>query len=65
MKATTLNIVLGILGVALLTCLVGIIWLASANPARSIPDILVGTTTLIVGGVIGLLVPNKRDGVGE
>ena len=59
MKPTTLNLVLAILGVALLTCLGGIIWLAAANPARSIPDILVGTTTLIVGGVIGLLVPSK------
>lgn len=63
MKPSTLNIVLGILGLALLTCLGGIIALAMANPARSIPDILVGTTTLIVGGVIGLLVPNKRDEV--
>jgi hypothetical protein len=62
-KATTLNLVLGILGLALLLCLGGIIFLASANPARSIPDILVGTTTLIVGGVIGLLVPSKPTGV--
>ena len=59
MKPTTLNLVLGILGLALLTCLIGIILLAMSNPARSIPDILVGTTTLIVGGVIGLLVPSK------
>lgn len=59
MKATTLNLVLGILGIALLLCLGGIIFLASQEPARSIPDILVGTTTLIVGGVIGLLVPSK------
>jgi hypothetical protein len=59
-KATTLNLVLGILGLALLLCLGGIIFLASANPARSIPDILVGTTTLIVGGIIGLLVPSRR-----
>jgi hypothetical protein len=62
-KATTLNLVLGILGLALVLCLGGIIFLASANPARSIPDILVGTTTLIVGGVIGLLVPSKPTGV--
>ena len=62
MKPTTLNLVLGILGAALLLCLGGIIFLASANPARAIPDILVGTTTLIVGGVIGLLVPSgKRE----
>lgn len=61
MKATNLNIVLAILGAALLMCLGGIIWLASAEPARSIPDILVGTTTLIVGGVIGLLVPSDKN----
>ena len=59
MKPTNLNIVLAILGAALLVCLFGIIWLAAANPARQIPDILVGTTTLIVGGVIGLLVPSR------
>lgn len=65
MRPTTLNIVLLILGAALLMCLGGIIFLASANPARSIPDILVGTTTLIVGGVIGLLVPSRSDGAGQ
>lgn len=59
MKATTLNIVLAILGAALLLCLGGIIFLSSAEPARSIPDILVGTTTLIVGGILGLLAPSR------
>jgi hypothetical protein len=59
MKPTTLNIVLAILGLALVLCLGGIIYLASANPARAIPDILVGTTTLIVGGIIGTLVPTR------
>lgn len=59
MRATTLNIVLGILGTALILCLGGIIALAVATPARPIPDILVGTTTLIVGGVLGLLAPSK------
>lgn len=59
MKPTTLNLVLGILGVALLVCLGGIVFLAAQEPARAVPDILVGTTTLIVGGVIGLLVPSK------
>lgn len=63
MKPTTLNLVLAILGIALLTCLGGIIFLAAQEPARSIPDILVGTTTLIVGGVIGLLVPSKSQEV--
>lgn len=60
MKATTLNIVLAILGVALLTCLGGIVFLAAQEPARAVPDILVGTTTLIVGGIIGLLVPSRQ-----
>jgi hypothetical protein len=55
--SSTVNVVLAILGAALLTCLGGIIWLASANPARPVPDILVGTTTLIVGGIVGILVP--------
>lgn len=45
--------------VALLMCLAGIIWLAAANPARAIPDILVGTTTLIVGTIAGILVPRS------
>ena len=61
MNISLLKIVLVILGAALLLCLGGIIFLASANPARSIPDILVGTTTLIVGGVIGLLVPSRPN----
>lgn len=61
MKDTSLlKIAMIILGVVLVMCVGGIIFLASANPARSIPDILVGTTTLIVGGIIGLLVPSKR-----
>lgn len=59
MKPTTLNIVLAILGAALLLCLGGIIVLAAQEPARSIPDILVGTTTLIVGGILGLLAPSR------
>jgi hypothetical protein len=55
-----LRVALMVLGGALLLCLGGIIWLAAAEPARSIPDILVGTTTLIVGGILGILVPSKR-----
>ena len=50
-----------ILGAALLVCLGGIIWLASANPARSIPDVLVATTGLVSGGIVGILVPTKRE----
>jgi hypothetical protein len=61
-----LKLALGILGGALLLCLAGIIWLASANPARSIPDVLVATTGLVSGGLVGILVPGapspKRRG---
>lgn len=49
---------LAILGAAFLLCLCGIIWLASANPARAIPDVLVATTGGISGGIIGILVPS-------
>jgi len=64
MKATgnTVNVVLVILGAALLTCLGGVILLASENPSRPVPDILVGTTTLIVGGIVGILVPSQSAG---
>ncbi len=60
MKPTTLNLVLGILGLLAVMCVGGIIFLAAQVPAHAIPDILVGTTTLIVGGVIGLLVPTRN-----
>lgn len=52
-----LTLIIAVLGLALVLSLGGIIFLASANPARSIPDILVATTTLIVGTVAGILVP--------
>lgn len=55
-----LALALGFLGVALLICLGGVIWLAAAEPARSIPDVLVGTTGAIVGGIVGILVPTRR-----
>jgi hypothetical protein len=65
-----LKLALGILGGALLLCLAGIIWLASANPARSIPDVLVATTGLVSGGLVGILVPGapspkRRGEVGQ
>jgi ribosome biogenesis SPOUT family RNA methylase Rps3 len=59
MKPTTLTAVLVILGVALVMCLGGVIALSLQEPARAIPDILVGTTTLIVGGILGLLAPSR------
>lgn len=48
--------VIGLLG-ALLVCLAGIIYLAAAVPAKAIPDVLVGTTGIIVGAIAGLLTP--------
>ena len=59
MNPSLLKTALYILGGAVLLCLAGIIWLASANPARQIPDVLVGTTTLCVGAIVGILVPAK------
>ncbi|MEO5664883.1 MAG: hypothetical protein ABIR39_16560 [Nocardioides sp.] len=61
-NTSILKIALLFLGSALLICLGGVIWLASANPARSIPDVLVGTTGIVVGGLIGILVPSKTPG---
>lgn len=57
MTDRTVTLSLAGLVLALLLCLGGIITLAMANPARAIPDILVGTTTLIVGTIAGILVP--------
>ena len=65
MNLSTVRLALIILGAALLLCLAGIIWLASANPARSIPDVLVATTSGALGGLVGILVPSKRNDVGE
>lgn len=47
----------------LLSCVIGIIYLASAYPARPIPDILVGTTTLIVGAIVGIFVNRNQANV--
>lgn len=61
-NTTVLKLALLFLGTAMLMCLGGVIWLASANPARAIPDVLVGTTGLVAGGLIGILVPSKTPG---
>lgn len=50
-----------ILGIGFLLCLGGIIALAMANPARSIPDVLVATTTGILGLIGGILIPTRRN----
>lgn len=61
MNTGVLKLALCILGAAFLLCLAGVIWLASANPARPIPDVLVGTTGIIAGGIVGILVPSKSS----
>lgn len=58
---SVLRIVVLVLGVALLLCLAGIIWLAAAEPARQIPDVLVAVPTGILGLLGGILVPNKTS----
>ena len=59
MNLSLLRLALIFLGVAFLLCIGGIIWLASANPARSIPDVLVATTGLIGGAIVGILTPSR------
>lgn len=51
------------LGACMVLCLLGIIWLASANPARQIPDILVAVPTGILGLLGGILVPRPGSSV--
>lgn len=60
MTTSMLKLALIVLGSGFLLCLGGIIWLASANPARAIPDVLVAVTTGILGTIGGILV-NPRD----
>jgi hypothetical protein len=61
MNARAHLLVVSGLALALLVCLLGIIWLASANPARSIPDVLVAVPTGILGILGGMLVPRPGD----
>lgn len=51
------------LAATLLLCVAGIITLAWAE--RGTPDILVATTTLIVGALVGILVPRESAGKSE
>lgn len=59
MNISILKLALCILGAAFIICIVGIIWLSAAIPARSIPDVLVAVTTGILGLFGGLMVPNN------
>jgi hypothetical protein len=56
-NTSILQIAMAALATSFLMCVGGIIWLASAIPARDIPDILVATTTGILGLIGGILVP--------
>lgn len=49
-----------ILGAAFILCVGGIVYLAAAIPAREIPDVLVATTTGILGLIGGILVPSRQ-----
>jgi hypothetical protein len=59
MSPSVVKIALVILGLVLLVCLGGIIWLASANPQRSIPDVLVATPSAALAGILGILIPSR------
>jgi hypothetical protein len=54
-------LVVGFLGIAFLGALGLIGYLAAANPARAIPDVLVGVTTGILGLLGGILIPSGRQ----
>ena len=58
-----LTAVVAILGAGFLGCL-GLIGALSVIGDRPIPDVLVGTTTGILGLLGGILVPSKSDHVG-
>jgi hypothetical protein len=58
-NVSTTRLALAVLGIAFLLCIGGIIWLSAANPARAIPDILVATTTGILGLFGGILIPSR------
>lgn len=59
-----LTIALAILGGAFLLCLAGIIYLAGND--KPVPDVLVGTTGTIAGGIVGILVrPVGATDLGE
>lgn len=55
-----LALVVGLL-IALLVCIGGVIYLAGANPARSIPDVLVALPTGILTFLGGLMVNRPGD----
>jgi hypothetical protein len=62
-QPSLLTAVVAILGAGFLGCL-GLIGALSVIGDRPIPDVLVGTTTGILGLLGGILVPSKSDPVG-
>lgn len=59
MKASTLQMVVGVLGLLAAVCIVGIVVLAAAG--HEIPDVLEDVPKFAVGGIVGLLVPTKSS----
>lgn len=57
-----LNLVICFVGTCLLASLVGIVVLAYAMPARTIPDVLQNVAVGSLTGLVGLLVPTERRG---
>lgn len=55
-----LNLVITFVGLCLLGSLVGIVVLAMAMPARTIPDVLQNVAVGSLTGLVGLLVPTDR-----
>lgn len=58
---TVYKIVVGSLGLALLFCVLGVIFLAWNNQADKIPDMLVATAAAAVGALAGLLAPQPNS----
>ena len=57
-------LVVGLVGV-LTVCVAGVIYLAGANPARAIPDVLVALPTGILTFLGGLMVTRPGDTPGR
>lgn len=61
MNHSLLKLAVLVLGLVLVMCVGGIIYLAAVVPARAIPDILVATVAGIVGTIGGILVPRSTS----
>jgi hypothetical protein len=58
MNSTPLRLVVGILGLVLVLCVLGIVYMASTGD-RPIPDVLQNIAVGSLTGLVGLLVPVK------